>query len=485
MTRFNYRPSKYFVFLFLIFFSCDDDIISVTPLPLVYSIATASGVGGAITPSQTIEKGKTVSITALPNEHYQFKAWEGDCGKFSNNETTIEFIATKDCQIIAVLEEVEETIVPKTVEPLNPINPTPNPNPPTIAIEPQAKPKSQNEAYQLVVGGINIPWGMAFISETEFLVTEKSGRLYYVKNEEKFPIGGLPPIYHNGQGGLLDIEVDPNFSENQLIYFTISFSPKGVNGGNTALYSAQIDIESKQLSNVNQLFRGKENTTRGVHFGSRIIFDTEGYLYLTIGDRGQRDVNPQSLSRDGGKVHRLNKDGSIPNDNPFVNTENANPSIFSYGHRNPQGMILHPQTGEIWIHEHGPRGGDEINIIEAGKNYGWPEITYGTNYDGSIITSLTEKDGMEQPIHYWTPSIAPSGFEIVTSERYSSWKNQFLVGSLKFSYLERLVIENNIVISTHRELNNIGRVRSIKQGIDGYIYVGVESMGVIRILPKE
>lgn len=344
---------------------------------------------------------------------------------------------------------------------------------------------NQNYTYQLVVDGIDIPWGMAFISENEFLVTEKSGSLYYVENETKSAIGGLPPIYHIGQGGLLDIEVDPDFSENQLIYFTLSFSPEDENGGNTSLYSAKIDLESKQLLDVNQLFRGKENTTRDVHFGSRIVFDNEGYLYLTIGDRGQRDVNPQSLNRDGGKVHRFHRDGSIPDDNPFVTNENANPSVYSYGHRNPQGMVLHPQTGRVWIHEHGPRGGDEINIIEAGKNYGWPKITYGKNYNGSIITNLTEMDGMEQPLHHWTPSIAPSGFEIVTSERYGNWKNHLLVGSLKFNYLERLVLENNEVISTHRELNNIGRVRCVEQALDGYIYVGVESLGVVRIVPKE
>ncbi|MCY4297944.1 MAG: PQQ-dependent sugar dehydrogenase [Flavobacteriaceae bacterium] len=361
-----------------------------------------------------------------------------------------------------------------------PENPSPNP---TATDQKESTPQSYT--HQLVVDGIDIPWGLAFISETEFLVTEKSGTLYYVENEKKFSIDGLPSIYHVGQGGLLDIEVDPNFSKNQLIYFTLSFSPENENGGNTALYSAQIDLESKQLSDVKQLFRGKENTTREVHFGSRIIFDHEGYLYLTIGDRGQRDVNPQSLNRDGGKVHRLNRDGSIPSDNPFVNHENANPSIFSYGHRNPQGMLLNPLTDDIWIHEHGPRGGDEINIIEAGKNYGWPKITYGKNYNGSTITNLTHMDGMEQPLHHWTPSIAPSGFEIVTSERYGHWKNHFLVGSLKFSYLERLVIENNKVIATHRELNNIGRVRSIEQGLDGYIYVGVESLGVVRIVPKE
>ncbi|MCY4561344.1 MAG: PQQ-dependent sugar dehydrogenase [Flavobacteriaceae bacterium] len=372
--------------------------------------------------------------------------------------------------------------------------------PPTIVPEPQIpedqtivqesttqeQQNNQNIEYthQLVVDGIKIPWGMDFISENEFLVTEKSGTLYYINENEKHQISGLPEIYLRRQGGLLDVALHPDFSKNQLIYFTISYSSPNKSGGNTALYSAKLDLEARQLNQLNQLFLGKENSTSGTHFGSRIVFDKSNHLYFSIGDRGQRDLNPQDLSRDGGKIYRLNIDGTIPKDNPFVGDDEANPAIYSFGHRNPQGMVTHPETGEIWINEHGPRGGDEINIIKSGKNYGWPKVTYGKNYNGSIISHKTSLDGMEQPIHHWTPSIAPSGMEISTSDKYPNWKGHVLVGSLKFRYLERLIIENEKVIRTEKELQDIGRVRSVKQGLDGYHYVGIEGLGVVRIIPK-
>ncbi len=215
-----------------------------------------------------------------------------------------------------------------------------------------------------------------------------------------------------------------------------------------------------------------------------MAFDPEGYLYFSVGDRGNRDENPQNLDNHCGKIHRIHDDGSIPDDNPFVSEEGAMPSIYSYGHRNPQGMAVHPTTGAIWTHEHGPRGGDEVNIIRKGDNYGWPVISYGINYDGTSFTQITEKEGMEQPLHYWVPSIAPCGAAFVASDRYPGWEGDFLVGSLRFEYLNRCQINGDEIASEEILMENIGRLRSVATGPDGYVYVGVEDPGAIyRLMP--
>ncbi len=214
------------------------------------------------------------------------------------------------------------------------------------------------------------------------------------------------------------------------------------------------------------------------------MFDNDGYLYFTIGDRGKRDENPQDLSRDGGKVYRLMENGDTPTDNPFVDVRDAKTAIFSYGHRNPQGMTKHPVTGEIWTHEHGPKGGDEINIVQAGKNYGWPSITYGKNYSGTTITKDKALPGMEQPLYYWIPSIAPSGMAFIHNSKYADWEGNLVVGSLKFNYLERLVIENNSVVYREKIAADIGRVRDVILGADGFLYLAVENKGIYKIVPK-
>jgi glucose/arabinose dehydrogenase len=213
-------------------------------------------------------------------------------------------------------------------------------------------------------------------------------------------------------------------------------------------------------------------------------FDNQGFLYFSIGERGDRDVNPQDITRDGGKIYRLHDDGRIPEDNPFVNSATAKKAIYSYGHRNPQGLIKHPETGELWEHEHGPQGGDEINIVKKGKNYGWPVISYGINYDNSILTDITSKQGMEQPVFYWVPSIAPSGMAFVSSDKYQDWKGNILAGSLKFSYLERLVLKDNKVVKREKLFKDIGRVRDVVQAPDGYLYIAVEGKGILKIIPK-
>ncbi|MCB0375928.1 MAG: PQQ-dependent sugar dehydrogenase, partial [Sinomicrobium sp.] len=299
-------------------------------------------------------------------------------------------------------------------------------------------PATPGYTLETVVDGLAVPWGMAFLPDGSMLVTEKSGTLIHVKNGRKTVIKNTPEVYNRGQGGFMDIELHPKYRENGWIYFSYASTEGSGNGGNTAVMRAKLHGDA--LTDKQLLYKAEPNTTRGQHFGSRLEFDDDGYLYFSIGERGDRDVNPQDITRDCGKIYRLHDDGRIPEDNPFVHTPGAKKAIYSYGHRNPQGMVKHPQTGAIWVHEHGPRGGDEINIIKKGKNYGWPVITYGINYSGTPITDKTAQAGMEQPLYYWIPSIAPSGMIFVTSDRYPDWKGDLLVGSLVFQYLERLVI---------------------------------------------
>ncbi len=344
-------------------------------------------------------------------------------------------------------------------------------------------PSEINYTMEVVVPELNIPWGMAFLPDGAMLITEKSGELIHYKNGEKTMISGLPDVYVRGQGGLMDIELHPDYETNGWIYLSHGSDEGDGNGGNTAIIRAK--LQGNSLVDVEQLYKAYPNSTRGQHFGSRLEFDNDGYLYFSIGDRGNRDVNPQDVTRDNGKVYRLNDDGTIPTDNPFVDTENAKTAIFSYGHRNPQGMVKHPETGQIWVHEHGPRGGDEINVVEKGKNFGWPVISYGINYDGTSFTDKTEMEGMEQPLFYWVPSIAPSGMDFVTSDIYPDWQGNLLVGSLKFLYIERLVIENNEVTKREKLLEGMGRVRDVKQGPDGYIYASLEGLGIVKIVPED
>jgi len=341
-------------------------------------------------------------------------------------------------------------------------------------------PVNKENSHEVVVPKLTNPWGFVFLPDSSILITEKEGKLIHFKNEIKKEIKGLPKIYVRGQGGLLDINIHPDYKNNGWVYFSYA-SPKGEEkGGNTAIMRAQIKNDS--LVDKEPLYKAEPNTTKGQHFGSRIVFGKDGCLYFTIGDRGDRDLNPQDITRDCGKIYRLNADGSIPEDNPFVNSKNAKKAIWSYGHRNPQGMELHPETKDIWVHEHGPKGGDEINIIRKGKNYGWPIVTYGKNYSGTSITEETKKEGMVQPLHYWDPSIAPSGMAFISSNKYGDWKGSLLVGSLKFNYLDRCELKDGKVVREERLLDGIGRVRSIEQGPDGFIYVGVENLGIVKLI---
>ncbi|MDP3312261.1 PQQ-dependent sugar dehydrogenase [Lutibacter sp.] len=335
---------------------------------------------------------------------------------------------------------------------------------------------------ETVVDKLSQPWGMVFLPDGAMLITEKKGELIHYKNGIKKVIEGLPKIYVSGQGGLLDVELDPNYTKNGWIYFSYSSDLENDGkGGNTTISRAK--LTNNKLVNLEVLYKATPNTKGPVHFGSRIEFDKNGLLYFSIGDRGNHNENPQDITKDGGKIYRINTNGSIPSTNPFNNTKGAKKAIYSYGHRNTQGMAIHPKTGEIWTHEHGPKGGDEINIIKAGKNYGWPKASFGVNYDGTTITEKTAIVGMENPFHYWTPSIAPSGMAFVTSTKYPNWNGNLLVGSLKFQYLNRMVLEKNKVVKEEKLIEGLGRVRDVKQGPDGYIYVAIESVGIVRIVP--
>ncbi len=339
-----------------------------------------------------------------------------------------------------------------------------------------------NYEMELVFEDKNIIWSIEFFEDNSILAAVKSGSIFHYKDGEKTEIKGLPEIYLRGQGGLMDLAFHPNFKENKWLYFSYASEYEGEKGGNTTIARAKLIEDS--LEDLEILYKGTPNSTKGQHFGGRLEFDNEGYLYFAIGDRGNRNVNPQDLSLDGGKIYRINDDGSIPMDNPFFDTPNARKAIYSYGHRNPQGMFKHPLTGKIWTNEHGPRGGDEINIIRKGKNYGWPKITYGINYSGTTITKNKSLPGMEQPLYYWLPSIAPSCFEYISSDMYPNWKGSLLAGALVFKYVERIGLKDDKVVYRSKIAEGLGRPRDVKQGPDGLIYVAIENKGVYKILAK-
>lgn len=360
----------------------------------------------------------------------------------------------------------------------------------TTENEPEAESEQgqeiENPEYTMetITNEVEVPWSLGWLPDGDMLITARSGDLWIFSDGSLAdePIAGVPEVWARGQGGLLDVQAHPDYEENGWIYLTYS-SPEGGEGANTALMRAKLNDDRTELVNKEVLYKAEPNSSRGQHFGSRIVFDNNGHVFFGIGDRGARDVNPQDITRDGGKIYRLNDDGSIPQDNPFVGQEGLD-AVFAYGIRNPQGMDLHPETGELWEHEHGPRGGDEINIIKAGNNYGWPEISFGINYDGTSFTDDTAKAGMEQPEWYWDPSIAPSGMTFVTSDKFPEWKGDLLVGSLKFGYVMHVDIEDGKVVGEEKVFEDAGRVRDVRQGPDGNIYIATETEnGIMRVSP--
>ena len=338
-----------------------------------------------------------------------------------------------------------------------------------------------------VAKGVAIPWAIEPLRNGDLLITERSGALYLLpKNSSNLTkLSGLPQIDANGQGGLLDLALHSGPDDSQWLYITYSSTQGAKSGSNTALMRAKLSDDRTELLNTQLLYKGEHNSTKGQHYGSRIVFDSQGYVYFSIGDRGSRDKNPQDLTRDGGKIYRLHTDGRIPKGNPFVNQKSAKHAIWSYGHRNPQGMWFDKTTQTLWSHEHGPRGGDELNIIKAGANYGWPVVSYGVNYSGTSFTEIQEKDGMQSPVLHWTPSIAPSDMLLVSSDKYPHLKGKLLLSSMKFSFLSALEISNKGVSKQYKILEGIGRVRSLAQGSDGYIYLGIDGQGIKRLEPEQ
>ncbi len=336
-----------------------------------------------------------------------------------------------------------------------------------------------------VVSDIRIPWHINWLPDGNMLVTDRDGFLYRIEDGgQKHTITGVPLVKTQNQGGIFEIQLHPNFKKNNWVY--LSYADLKVEGKDTLSTTvvSRYKLTNDQLVDKKDILKALPYTKKGVHFGAKMLFDNKGYLFVTVGDRGERDVNPQDLTKVPGKIHRIHDDGSIPSDNPFIDSIGAVKSIYSYGHRNPQGIAFHPKTNDLWEHEHGPRGGDELNIIKPGINYGWPIISYGLNYDATTFTDLLEKEGMEQPVKHWTPSIAPCGMTFLTSDKYGDWKNNLLVGSLRFKYLNRVVIENGKVLKEEMLLKNIGRLRNVAMGPDGYIYVSVEKPGyVFRLKP--
>jgi len=338
---------------------------------------------------------------------------------------------------------------------------------------------------ETVARGLEHPWAVAFLPQGRFLVTERPGRMRVVGADGKLgpPLAGVPPVVDGGQGGLLDVVLDSDFGRNRQLFFC--FSEPGSGGNSTALARARLAPDESRLDDVKVIFSQQPKVPSSMHFGCRIVESKDGLLFLSLGDRFSRKDDAQQLGNHIGKVVRVTKDGAAAPGNPFIGRAGALPEIWSHGHRNSQGAALAPD-GTFWMHEHGPQGGDEINVPQPGRNHGWPVITHGENYGGGKIgAGITEQAGMEQPLHYWVPSIAPSGMAFLTSDRYGAMKGNLFVGSLKFGYLARLELANGKVTREHRLLQGVGRVRDVRQGPDGLLYLLTDSSSgsLVRVLP--
>ncbi len=366
-----------------------------------------------------------------------------------------------------------------------------------LALAPTLAP-AQTVRPQTVATGLQNPWALAFLPQGRFLVTERPGRLRVVQPDGRVgaPLAGLPEIAAQGQGGLLDLLLDSDFASSRLVYFCYAEPASVGNGNSTALARARLSDNESRLEDVRVIFSQQPKYASSAHFGCRIVEGRrdgrpDGSLFLTLGDRFRRMADAQTLDNHHGKVVRINKDGSVPADNPFVGRAGALAEIWSYGHRNPQGAVLAPD-GRLWMHEHGPQGGDEINLPLPGRNYGWPVITYGENYGGGKIgEGLTRKEGMEQPVHYWVPSIAPSGMVFLTSTRYGqAWQGNLFVGALAGRFLDRIEWRQDAggvrILREHRLLTELGeRIRDVRQGPDGLLYLLTDASNgrLIRLLP--
>ena len=338
---------------------------------------------------------------------------------------------------------------------------------------------------ETVASGLNHPWGFAFLPDGRIIVTERPGNVRIVGKDGRVsaPLAGVPRVAAVGQGGMLDVALDPAFAQNRIIYLSFSEPGDGSTSG-TAVVRAR--FADTALADVRVIYRQEPKVSSGGHFGSRLVFRRDGTLFVTQGDRFNYRDRAQDLSSGLGKVVRINTDGSIPRDNPFVGRADARPEIWSYGHRNQQAATLHPETGQLWTVEHGAAGGDELNHPEAGKNYGWPVITYGRDYNGRRIGEGAVKEGMEQPVYYWDPVIAPSGMIVYTGDKFPGWRGNLLIGSMQPGALVRLTLNNGVVASEERYLGDLReRIRDVQQGPDGYIYVITDNPDgrLLRVVP--
>jgi len=363
---------------------------------------------------------------------------------------------------------------------------------PTLACQQVQRSAQHDFRVVTVVEGLEHAWSLAFLPGGDLLVTERPGRLRIVRNGVLLPdsVPGVPAVLARGQGGLLEVAPHPDFATNRLIYLTFSKPIGDGERATTAVVRGR--FENDRLTGVQEIF---EADSRGNgHYGSRLAFDGNGFLFVTVGDRqapprGNLEAHPaQDRSNHHGTINRLHDDGRVPADNPFVNEAGVRPEIWSYGHRNPQGLAIHPETGDVWANEHGPQGGDELNLIERGANYGWPVVGYGVNYgSGTAIHSGTRREGMEPPVHFWVPSIATSGLLIYTGERFPQWRGNLFVGGLAGQQLARLTMDGRRVVSEETLVRGMGRIRDVRQGPDGFIYLVIDGEGqrpsVVRLEP--
>ena len=340
----------------------------------------------------------------------------------------------------------------------------------------------------LVEKGLQRPWAIAFLPDGRKLVTERPGRLRFITADDKLDpqvIEGTPEVIEHGQGGLMEVALHPDYLKNGWVYLGFA---DGTRAEGVRCITAVVRgrIKDHKWTDQEWIYRPdpRFRNDSGVHFGTRFVFD-KGYIYFVIGERGGM-MEAQDLSRPNGKIFRLHDDGRVPSDNPFVNKDGAIPGIWSYGHRNPQGLVIDPRDGAIYSTEHGPRGGDELNLIRPGRNYGWPVITYGMNYNGTPMVAITEKEGMEQPLVHWTPSIAACGLDIVTGERFPKWKHDLLAGGLAQQEVRRIRVTDGKVVAQEIILKHIGRVRDVAVGPDGLVYVILNDPDrLVRLTPAE